>query len=533
MPATQSPSDDPAADLAAVRRQLAPDDPAADLAAVRGQRPPAMNFAIVNGVKVPLEGIPEDVQQELLNHTQQGDTLLENLKSMGHLAVGAVKGAASTAVGAGRLVQMIPGVTKAVDYLYGTPGISQEAMRQAQAATAPTSTAETVGKVGEQIGEIALTGGPLTRASGAAATRLAPTLTPIVGRTIAKYGPKAAVEAAGQAGIAAVQGGDPRLAAIGGAITPAVGAVVEALPAKLKEQAAKQVVQALGPTKERFKAIAEKLVPQILQRGLGGSREALQEQAATTLSKVGTELDAILAQHATQPVGIQPVVQALETAKDAFRTTSAAGAVVEFEPRAIKQLSGLQQVLTDLGPTPTVEQLVAVRRAWDKVVSQAGGFEHRAAGAIGVPLKDISEAWAKREATSAIRGQLAADVPDLAAINKEWAFWKSLNDVLRQTLKRIQPQGIGLGRVITTGAGAAAGAMAGSSLGPVGALSGAAALAKVSDMARSVMQSPQWRFASAQIKDRLADAIVSNDVNKIAMALARVTSVEGSKASTP
>jgi len=334
---------------------------------------------------------------------------------------------------------------------------------------------------------------------------------------------------AGQAGIAAAQGGDPRIGAIGGAVTPAIGAAVEALPDKLKAQALKQVVQGLGPTKERFKAIAAKLAPNILQRGLGGTREALQEHAATTLATVGAELDGILAQHATQPIGTAPVVQALETAKDAFRTTGAGGKVVEFEPRAIKQLTGLQQVLTDLGPTPTVEQLVGVRRAWDKVVSQAGGFEHRAAGAIGVPLKDISEAWAKREATGAIRAQLAADVPDLAVINKEWAFWKNLDDVLRQTLKRTQPQGPGLGRMVVGGVGGAVGAAAGAPFGVAPSLAGAAALAKVADMAKTTMASPAWKFASAQAKDRLADAIVSNDVGRIVMALTRITSTQASK----
>ncbi len=429
-----------------------------------------------------------------------------------NLAIGAAKGLGSSVIGAGRLVQMVPGVTRAVDALYGTPGISQEAMRQADVALTPQGTAQTIGKLGEQIAEVAI---PATKmASLGKAGRLLP----------------AVAEQATLGGtMASVQGGNPIIGAALGAAAPVVGKVVEALPTKLKEQAAKQVVQALGPTKERFKAIAQKLTPQILQRGLKGSREALQEKAATTLHDVGTELDAILTQHAQQPIGIQPVVAALETSKDAFRTTSAAGAVVEFEPRAIKQLTGLQQVLTDLGPTPTVEQLVAVRRAWDKVVSQAGGFEHRAVGAIGVPLKDISEAWAKREATGSIRELLAQQVPDLAAINKEWAFWKNLNDVLLQTMKRTQPQGVGLGRVVTTGAGAAAGAVAGSSLGPVGALSGAAALAKVSDMARSVMQSPAWRLASAQLKDDLANAIVKNDAGKIAMALARISGVQASK----
>ena len=48
------------------------------------------------------------------------------------------------------------------------------------------------------------------------------------------------------------------------------------------------------------------------------------------------------------------------------------------------------------------------------------------------------------------------------------------------------------------------------------------------------LKAPQWKLASAQLKNTLADAIVSNDAGKIAMALSRIGSVEGSKlAPTP
>jgi|SRR5436190_644967 len=449
-----------------------------------------------------------------------------------NLGLGAVKGVGQSVIGAGRLVQMIPGVTRAVDALYGSPGISEEAMRQAEELVRPQGVAQHLGKGAEQIAELIVPGSKLAQAGEAAATRFAPKLAPIVGETVAKYAPRAAVEAAGQAGMAKIQGGDPRLAAAFGAATPALGAVVEALPQKLKDQAAKQVVQALDPTKERFKAIARRLAPQIMKRGLGGNRAALQEQAATTLAQAGTDLEAVITQHAKQPVGTQPILDVLETAKNAFRTTDAAGTVLEYEPRAIKQLDGLQRIVTALGPDAPVEKLVAIRRAWDKVVSQAGGFEHRAQGAIGVPLKDVSEAWAKREATSAIRDVLEQAVPDLAAANKEWAFWKSLSDVLTQTSQRTQRQGIGLKDLVVGSAGASIGSTLAASLGFGPAGVAATGLGLTAIMAKRVIESPAWRLASAQAKDRLADAIVSNDAGKIAMALARISAVEGSKLAT-
>jgi hypothetical protein len=431
-------------------------------------------------------------------------------EQVGEAAKGAIRGAVST----------VQTLAKPIRWAAG--------MAPATPPPAETTTAGTLGRGAEQLAEVLVPGARLGRMSEAVAAKVAPRVAPFIGETAARFLPKAAVEAAGQAGIAAAQGGDPRVAGALGAVTPAVGAAVEALPTSLKEAATKQVVQALGPTKERFKAIAERLAPKMLERGLRGSREALQAQAANTLSDVGDQLDTLLTQRGPQVIQPQPILDAIETSKDAFRTTNAAGKVVEFEPRAIKQLSGLQQVLTDLGPNATVEQLVAIRRAWDKVVSQAGGFEHRASGAIGVPLKDISEAWAKREATGAIRELLAQEVPDLDAINKEWAFWKDLNDVLRQTMKRTQPQSPGLTRQIAEMGGAAVGGAVGSTAGPAGA-AGGAALGKLAAMAQATIRSPQWRLASAQAKDRLAEAIIANDADKIAMALARITSTQGAK----
>jgi hypothetical protein len=177
-----------------------------------------------------------------------------------------------------------------------------------------------------------------------------------------------------------------------------------------------------------------------------------------------------------------------------------------------------------------VGQLTGIRRAWDKVVDQAGGFAQRGGGAIGVPLKDQSEAWAKREATGAIRKLLADEVPDLAAINKEWAFWKNLDDVLTQTMQRTQPHGPGL---LAQGAGAAGGViggLAGSSAGPAGTIGGAVVLGKVAKMAQTVLTSPRMRFVDAQLRNALADAIASGKNAEIATVLGQISAVQASKA---
>jgi len=451
---------------------------------------------------------------------------------LGNLAIGALKGAGHTVMSLGELVHQVPGFSAGLDALYGTPGLSQTAFAAAHEAVTPTTPAQRVGKVAEQIAEVIVPGSKIAALGEAAATKVAPHLAPVIGQTAARLVPRAVIEGAGSAGLSLMQGGDPRIGAVGGAVAPAIGTAVEALPTRLKEEATKKVVQALGPTKERFKAIAERLAPQILMRGLGGSRQALQTKAASMLETVGDQLDTALQQHGAEAVSTQPIVDVLETAKDAFRTTVQRGGqttMVVYEPRAVQQLSGLQKILTDLGPDARVDQLVAVRRAWDKVVDQAGGFAHRAGGAIGIPLKEQTEAWAKREATSAIRDQLNQAVPELGAINKEWSFWKNLDDVLGQTLKRTQPHGVGIGQMMAEGAGQVVGGALGATQGVATGVGSAFAVGKLAAMARQVFTSPRWQFVDAKLRNQLADAIVNNNVDNVASALVRISAVQASK----
>jgi hypothetical protein len=445
------------------------------------------------------------------------------------VGVGVMKGAANTAIGLGEMVHQVPGVTTAVDALYGQPGVSEAAFPEARAAVQPTNTAQRIGYGAEQIGEVILPGGAIRRAATAATTRAAPTLARFMGRRSAQTLPAAAVESASAAGIAGAQGGDPTTAAIGGAVVPIAGSMVRSAAPALRAAAQKKVVQALGPTKERFKAMAERIAPGILRRGLRGSREQLQAQAAEIAETAGQQVDDAIRQYGARATGTQPILDALERAKDAFRTVTQAGKVVVYEPRSVAQLEGLQRIISDLGPRATVAQLVAIRQGWDKVVAQAGGFAHRAPGSIGVPLKDQSEAWAKREATAAIRKLLNTEVPELGAINAEYSFWKSLDDVLTMTLQRTQAQGPGLIRQTAEAAGQVGGAVVFAPSGPASAVGGAFVFGKMAKMAQQVFTSPRWRFATAKMKDRLAAAIESGNVSRIAMALVRVGAVQGSK----
>lgn len=466
-----------------------------------------------------------------MNITEMGRTALD-------YGIGAAKELGAQGVRGGELLRKIPGVS-ALDALFTPRDVDLQ----------PANTAQRVGGQLFNVAEAAAPGRAISKLGVAAAETAAPTLGRFMGSAAANLLPRAAVEAGAGGTLAALQGSDPRSAATISAAMPFAGAAISAAVPGLKDAAAKKVVQALGPTKERYKALAEKITPGILSRGLGGSREALQAKAAEMTQAVGEQIDDAIKLYGDQKINTQPILDAFEASKAAhvIPTTLTARELAQkpdlaarakqigddlFEigipasPEnavAIRKISALQGVIQGLGDEARVDQLVATRRAWDKVVAQAGGYAHRAPGAIGMPLKDMTEAEIKRDGANAIRQLLNEEVPDLAAINKEYSFWKSLDDVLTQTMKRTQPQGPGLLKTAAEAAGQVVGGAAGMTHGPAGAVGGAYALGKLSKMAQSVFTSPQWRLADAKVRDQLADAIMSGKLTNLTTLFGRIS----------
>jgi len=433
------------------------------------------------------------------------------------LAQGFGKGAANTAIGLGDLAgrastPFAPGLT-----LNKLTGATPETFASARKAFAtPENTAQKIGSGAEQIAEFFLPAGMAGRGAAAAAKFMPKALA------------RAGTEALSAGAVTAAQGGHPLTAAATAGVFPIAGklagSVAGPVAKRLRGKAVEQVVQALGPTKERFKAMAEKRAPELLKRGFVGSREALEAKARDATRVAGEQIDEALKQFAAQPVSVKPIVEALESAKAPFLDTTGSGLPVALDTRAVNQLSSLQNTIEKYGAEISVESLVKVRRAWDAVVSQAGGYAHRGGGAIGIPLKEQSEAWAKREGANAIRRVLAEDVPELAALNKEFAFWKDVRDVVGQTLKRTKPQEKGLvEKIVGTGAG---GGVLGGTLAHGTAILPAASMALVAGVAAKnlvrAFKSPRWKTLSAQTKSRLADALESGNPERINLAVGRV-----------
>ena len=471
--------------------------------------------------------------------TANGQTVEPSLASqVGSAAVdvgkGALKGLASSAIGAGQMVTKVPGVAWGIDHLYGLFGMpvdTRKALADAllQPEVTLTNAAQKVGKTIEQVGEFfALPTGKAGLVS------------------------KMATQGIGSAVLSGVQGATAPEAGVMGAVgaaMPAAGALASQYAPALREGAEKLVNQALGPTKERFKAMAAKVAPGLLDRDatgwFGASRQQLLEKATAEASTAGKAVDAELSAVGGNQASTDRIVQALEDAKQKFNVTremssselasrpDLAKTAVETQPgsgvfnvtlaidkRPIEQLSGLQKLMTDLGPNATIDQVVAVRRVWDDIVARAGGYAQRQAGAIGVPLADQTEAWAKAQATKAIRQTLESDAPSLADVNKEFAFWTNLRDVLKQTQSRTAPQSSGLGKVVMTAAGSAVGASQGASYQDKAmnaALGGLAA-----NQITKAFTSPRWALIRAKFGNELAEALASNSPGAVRSVAAKM-----------
>lgn len=434
-----------------------------------------------------------------------GDTIRD-------VATGVVKGAGHTVTGLGQLAyDYIPGVRQTSDAVqhavFGDVIPGTQLMDSARGGVlAPHGTAQQVGFAGEQLGEFFI---PAAKAGVLAKV---PGVSRVAGR---------AIPAAQAALTTGAHGGSGTEAGVSGAITAAIpgGAQLQGAAGRMRTGAHKEMAQALGATKEWAKSEAADLAPQMLQRGVRGSREAMYAQARTTAKAVGQKLDDAYrsAAQAGDAVKGDIVRGNIQLSRDALMTADAAGKRVAIPgtERVLGQLDRLERFVEKLGPDIPVDKAAHVKRTWDRIASKAGLFGPRATASA----TDNADAWAIREASGSFR-QLLNSNPTIAALNAEAAFWTGLKGVLRETQKRTQAQaGTGLVAAGTGGAGAVIGATTGD-----GGIDNAIIGGLAGRQLVKVVQSPAFRTSvSGPVKDKLADALASGSAERIASAVGRIT----------
>ena len=402
------------------------------------------------------------------------------LATIGDMVAGLGQSAMGVVKGGGELLRMIPGVQAASEAI-------GEAQLPASVVT-PQNAAQSAGKFAGDTAQFFLPTG-------------------VIGK-----GAKAA-EIAKNIGVTALQtGGDPLATGVSGAITAALpGArTVQRAASALDESATKSVMRALGPTKENMKATARTLAPEMLERGIKGSREEMLAQAKGMTSKVGAakgaEVERMAEAGATIPVA--SIREALIDAARPLTTLNGAGVpvVIPGGQPVIRQLEKLDDFVKSFGDEIPADKADKIKQAWQRIVAKSGLYGAK----VGASSTDSAKAWTFREGASAMKRALDESGSEAyTALNKEYQFWRGMRDVLTETQRRTSGQaGTGPMAGGAAGIGALGGYMTGD--GGLDSLLKGAAYGLAGRQMIKLLQSPQFATkVSAPLKKRFADALAS------------------------
>lgn len=470
---------------------------------IRGDSPPTESeleqiFAKVNAGSTPMPAAASagmrasstitDTLPTRTGGQRIGDAAVSGLQTLGNVVAGAGKGALHTVEGLGQIARRVPGVSSL-----------DRVMTPIPVNTIPQGGAQKTGYNVEQMGEFFA---PLGLAGKAA-----------------KIG-----EVAKAGVLTMAQSGSPSAALTSAGITAAMPIVARGVGAGVKAlrgSAEKNVAQALGATTLAHKATAKELAPQMLARGVRGSRQAMLEQASQRVAEVGQAIGDEVATAAGRGVTVSgpAIASALEGSKAALMIDDAAGKAIPIEgtQAVVSRLSRLQEFVANLGDDIPIDKAAKVKTAHDRIVSKAGLYGAK----VGASATDSADAWAFRESASAFRELLAKSSPALDELNAEYRFWKGLKGVLTATESRTQSQTGGLIAAGMGGAGAVAGAMTGDTgwdRAQNAALGGMAGRSFV-----KLIQSPAWRTTvTAPMKQNLANALASGSQRQVSGVVGRI-----------
>ena len=441
---------------------------------------------------------------------RQGGQKAQTLEDIGK---GILKGAGSTLLnigGAGSRA-LEAGYNATIGQMTGQKAFAGgQAAEEAKVAIAPKGTAQKVGYTGEQIGEFFLPIPGLDEAKGEELASKA-----ISNPLVAKMVGRAGVGATEMGVKTAAQGGTPgqvvTSALLGGAI-PAAGALAEPLLKPLGkaigESAIKQYTRLLKPTTNENKAIAEKIVPELLGRDtMALTKKGLLEKFASKSEEAGEAIGSAWEKIPdTETVKSKDLLDQLEKAKDQLMVTSQSGEKIAVDAAKVKNIEDMQGTIAQLGEDIPVGSLRKFRQILDKSVAQGKGF-------FGKTLEEGSKLEVKREAAGAMRKILADKYPDLNALNKEYTFWQNAEKVLGDTMERTKGHETPLTDKLLAAGGALELATHAAATPEIGAVLGLSKLIK----------STAWNTFSAVTKNRLADYLAEGNLAAASSMVNRLT----------
>lgn len=275
----------------------------------------------------------------------------------------------------------------------------------------------------------------------------------------------------------------------------------------LQQKAVEQYKRALGATKEKYKEMSDKVIPELLAEGKWGTRKKLLNDALSNVS-LSKEQYAELGelQGVAEMDGILSMID-----KEMAKLKTPAGTILSTEGGKYKALEGLKedvesylisgQIFDAGGPVAIQQQLRGLADKYGKTL-----YETRKS------LKTISDNATLSEVQkvdSAIRELLAKNNPTYADINKVYSLNNKVVDILNETAKRQSGGSVSTKRLVETITG---------SLGLMGSIAagskglGAVALSLFTTGATvgaiEFLNSTWWNSLRAVQKSRAAEKIL-------------------------
>lgn len=198
---------------------------------------------------------------------------------------------------------------------------------------------------------------------------------------------------------------------------------------KLLSSAETSVSQALRPTGKKMKQLTERISPEFLKKWIRGSQDSMLELATRNKNKFWSMIDDALEAGALDEVTIprNVVDKVLHEAK---LTTMVENKVVN--DTKYKVVSWLQDMISQFPEAIQWTEARAVKKILDDIVY---------ATKWGIGSEDLTyKNGLVKTMTDSLRDELSKAAPDLAMLNKEFSFYKTLETVLDATVTRTKPQ---------------------------------------------------------------------------------------------
>lgn len=260
----------------------------------------------------------------------------------------------------------------------------------------------------------------------------------------------------------------------------------------------------LAPANPKYKAPAQRVAPELLKRGVQGDRIAIQQWTDDLIGGAQQQIDDVIASYpATDRLPTADTLKALDDAMGQMQFSGANGAM-QVNPAmqdAFNALANQRKFVSDLGKDMSFADMRRLRQQMDAIAKEAGAFS-KAKGDMG--LSAIEQAAV--ETGNAVRRQIAASRPELAAPNADMNLGLIVRDILDPAKGRPKNPSVTTG---ATGGLHTTAAIIGSHLTDIPGLKSIAAFV-ASDLIpriKNAQISPENQLRLAQDKFKLAQAL--------------------------